>query len=121
MQRVLSEAKELGVDVQFIELDKEGYSLVELKVIFINQNLDEGKAFEVLIHELAHFKLHSDYSVLYKMSVPHLKMEQEAINYAVNRIIEDNDGVYNYTQLIEEFKIGMGSDVRFANCETKKL
>nr|WP_319218504.1 ImmA/IrrE family metallo-endopeptidase [uncultured Trichococcus sp.] len=121
MQRVLSEAKELGIDVHFIELKKDGYSLIELKMIFINQDLHEEKAIEVLIHELAHFKLHSEYSILYKMSVPHLKMEQEAINYAVEQIIEDNDGVYNYTQLIEEFKIGMGSDVRFANYEIKKL
>lgn len=121
MQRVLSEAKDLGIDVRFIELKKDGYCLIELKMIFINQDLPEGKATEVLIHELAHFKLHSDYSILYKMGVPHLKMEQEAVDYAVKRIIEDNDGVYNYTQLIEEFKIGMGSDVRLANCGTKKL
>lgn len=114
MQRVLADVKELGVDVQFAELKKDGYSLVDLKVIFINQNLHEDKAKEVLMHELAHFKFHSEYSILYKMNVPHLKMEQEAINYSINRIIAENDGVYNYTQLIEVFNIGMGTDTRFA-------
>ncbi|UJF14691.1 ImmA/IrrE family metallo-endopeptidase [Jeotgalibaca sp. MA1X17-3] len=80
MQRVLSEVKELGIDVQFVELKKDGYSLVEMNMIFINQYLSEEKAKEVLIHELAHFKFHSEYSILYKMKVPHLKMEQEALN-----------------------------------------
>lgn len=115
MQRVLADVKELGIDVQFIELKKDGYSLVDLKVIFINQNLHEEKAKEVLMHELAHFKFHSEYSISYKNKVPHLKMEQEAINYAINRIIAENDGVYNYTQLIEAFNIGMGTDTYYAN------
>ena len=117
MKHILAEVRKLGVDVQFVELKKDGYSIIDLGIIFINQNLHEDKVKEVLIHELAHFKLHSDYSVLYKMDVPHLKMEQEAVDYTISHIIAENGGVYNYTQLIEEFKIGMGKDVKFAESQ----
>lgn len=115
MQRVLTEVNKLGIEVCFIDLKKNGYSLIDLNVIFINQNLEEDKAKEVLIHELAHFKLHSDYNSSYKLPVPNMKMEQEAISYAINRIISENDGVYNYTQIVEAFRISVGNDVRYAN------
>lgn len=115
MQIVLTEVKELGIEVCFVDLKKNGYSMIDLNIIFINQNLDEAKAKEVLIHELAHFKLHSDYVVSYQMPVPNMKMEQEAVTYAINRIISENDGVYNYTQIVEAFRISMGNDVRYAN------
>ena len=115
MQRVLTEVKELGIEVCFVDLNKNGYSLIDLNIIFINQKLDEEKAKEVLIHELAHFKLHSDYNSSYKLPVPNMKMEQEAITYAINRIISENDGVYNYTQMIEAFRINMGNDIKYAN------
>lgn len=115
MQQVLTEVKELGIEVCFVDLKKNGYSLIDLNIIFINQKLDEDKAKEVLIHELAHFKLHSDYNSSYSLPVPNMKMEQEAINYAINRIILENDGVYNYTQIVEVFRISMGNDIKYAN------
>ncbi|WP_062532369.1 ImmA/IrrE family metallo-endopeptidase [Jeotgalibaca dankookensis] len=115
MQRVLAEVKELGIEVCFLDLKKNGYSLIDLNIIFINQELDEEKAKEVLIHELAHFKLHSDYSSTYRQPIPNMKMEQEAISYAINRIISENDGVYNYTQMVEAFRISMGNDIKYAN------
>ena len=115
MKYILAEVRKLGVDVQFVELKKDGYSIIDLGIIFINQNLHEDKVKEVLIHELAHFKLHSDYSVLYKMDVPRLKMEQEAVDYTISHIIAENGGMYNYTQLIEELKIRMGKDEKFAD------
>ena len=115
MQGILAEAKELGIEVCFVDIKKNGYSLIDLNIIFINQKLDEDKAKEVLIHELAHFKLHSDYNSSYKLPIPNMKMEQEAISYAINRIISENDGVYNYTQIVESFRISMGNDIKYAN------
>lgn len=115
MQQVLAEAKELGIEVCFVDIKKNGYSLIDLKLIIISQKLDEEKVKEVLIHELAHFKLHSDYNSSYKLSVPNMKMEQEAISYAINRIILENDGIYNYTQIVESFRISMGNDIKYAN------
>lgn len=115
MQGILAEAKELGIEVCFVDIKKNGYSLIDLKLIFISQKLDEEKVKEVLIHELAHFKLHSDYNSSYSLPVPNMKMEQEAISYAINRIISENDGVYNYTQMIEVFRINMGNDIKYAN------
>ena len=114
MQRVLAEVNKLGIEVCFIDLKKNGYSLTDLNVIFINQNLEEDKAKEVLIHELAHFKFHSDYVVSYQMTVPNMKMEQEAINFAIKRIISEYDGIYNYSQLVDSFRINMGNDVKYA-------
>ena len=43
MQHVLSKVKELGIDVQFLELEKDGYSTVEMSMIIINQCLCEEK------------------------------------------------------------------------------
>ena len=108
MKHVLAEVRKLGVDVQFIELNNDGYSIIDLRIIFINQNLCEEKAKEVLIHELAHFKLHSDYSVLYKMDVPHLKMEQEAVAYMMNQLIEESGGLFDYSTVLENYKLGLG-------------
>ena len=41
-------------------------------------------------------------------------MESEANDFMIRQVIAEKGGVYKYTQLVEEFKIGMGKDVKFA-------
>ena len=48
-------------------------------------------------------------------------MESEANDFIIRQVIAENGGVYNYTQLVEEFKIGMGKDVKFAEFLKKNL
>lgn len=42
-------------------------------------------------------------------------MELEVNDYTIKEIIQENGGVYNYKQLIEEFRIGIGIDIKYAN------
>ena len=95
-------------------MKKNGYSIIELKTIFINQKLKEEQVKKVLLHELSHLNLHAEYLALYDKGVHHSKMESEANVDAISYIIAENDGYYNFSGLLEEFDIGMGYDVRFA-------
>ena len=114
MEALNEKLKRNGITLVFLELEKSGYYDDNTKMIFVNQNQNEYDMKKVIYHELKHALDHSDYVILYKKTATHLKMEAEANDFMINQIIEDNGGVYNYTQVIEEFKIGMGSDIRFA-------
>lgn len=41
-------------------------------------------------------------------------MEFEADEFMIDTIIEEHECVYNYSQLIEAFDIGLGYDIRYA-------
>lgn len=115
MEEINEKLKQNGIILVFLELEKSGYYDNKTKIMFVNQNLNEHEVKRVIYHELKHALDHSDYVVLYKKSVPLMKMESEANEYMVKKIIEENGGIYNYTQLIQEFKIGMGTDINYAN------
>lgn len=113
MNKLKKELNDLGIKCVIIDMYSNGTYIKEMKTVFINQNLSEEEMKLVTLHELKHVLDHSEYTALYDTFVNHSKMENEANNFMVNYIIAENDGQFNYTQLIEEFDIGMGYDVRF--------
>ncbi|CZR02882.1 Hypothetical protein Tcol_2091 [Trichococcus collinsii] len=114
MLRIREKLGKLGIKLEFIEMESKGCFINDLETMFVNSALSEDEMKMVIYHEMKHALDHADYAFLYKEPIYLIKMESEANEYMVRKIIEDNGGVYNYTQVIEEFKIGMGSDIRFA-------
>lgn len=106
----------LGVALEYREgLDSDGYFISAINTIVIKADLSEWKMKLALLHELGHASKHYNNGRLYNISFSlYSKMENEANLYMINTIIEENEGQYNFTQLIDEFDIGMGYDVRFA-------
>lgn len=96
-------------------MDAPGCYVPQWKSIFINENLSEDEMKLVILHEIKHVIDHVDYSNMYKVTITRMKMEAEANDYMIDKIIEENGGVYNYTQLIEGFNIRMGKDIKYCN------
>ncbi len=115
MQALLKKLEEKGIKTAFLILEYPGYYCHETNILFINQNQSEEQQKRVIFHELKHHLDHSEFIMLYNSTVPRLKMESEANDYMIRKIIDDNGGIYNYTQLVEDFKIGMGNDIKYAN------
>lgn len=113
MNELRSQLKELGVQLVIKEIEKNGYYVAAWKTIFVNQNLPEVEMKRVIVHELKHVLDHEDYLVLYKNFVNHSKMEHEANTFMVNYIINEHDGYYNFSQVMDEFGIGMGYDSKY--------
>lgn len=114
LDELVRHLKSIGIDLIFSELDGEGYYLPDFKVTFINQKLNDFQVRSVIYHELKHFLEHDELRALYDKPVFHSKMEHEANDYMVNRLIKDSEGFYNYSQVIEYFDIGMGWDIKYA-------
>lgn len=104
----------MGIDIEVVDMESNGCFIPRLKKIFINQKLSEEEMKLVIYHELKHALDHSDFYELYNLPKFRSKMESEAQIYVIDTIIEENNGEYNYSQLIKEFGIGMGYDARFA-------
>lgn len=95
-------------------MEKPGCYISDWKTVFINEELSEEKMKQVLLHELKHVLDHEDYLTLYKLPIFRAKMENEANLFMIDNVIEENEGLYNYSRLIEEFGLGMGLETRFA-------
>lgn len=98
-----------GVNLVFIDIDNDGYYEPITKTIFINYNLNETEYEKIILHELGHFIFHQHLVPLYKMPVPHLKMEYEANCFMVKQLIDmylDYDEVItdiNYVQFMNYY------------------
>lgn len=114
MHVIKQELKRFGVEIAFIDMDAKGFYVNEYSTIFISNSLSDEESRRVIFHEMKHALDHSDYCSLYKITVYRLKMESEANDYMVKKLIDENDGKYNYSQLVEEFSIRMGSEVKYA-------
>ncbi|GMA06983.1 hypothetical protein GCM10025886_01340 [Tetragenococcus halophilus subsp. flandriensis] len=113
MNELFKKLNKLGINLVEREMEKNGYYLPEAKIMFINESLTEEEKKYTIYHELAHHLDHSDYIALYRKPVYHYKMESEADDYAINQLIKEHDGVYNYSQLIDKFNISMGKDEKY--------
>lgn len=96
-------------------MDAPGCYVPQWKSIFINENLSEDEMKLVILHEIKHVIDHVDYSNLYKETITRMKMEAEANDYMIRQIIKEHDDIYNYTQIVESFRISMGNDIKYAN------
>lgn len=113
MRKILDKIKEYGIKVIFSEMDDDGICLPELKTIFIRQNLCEQDMKEVLLHELKHILSHTEYIALYNIPCFHNRMEVEADEFVLNYLIEESDGQFNYSNVVEQYGIYMGWDTKF--------
>lgn len=106
----------LGIRVIYEDhLEGDGLFIPNLKIIIINNDLNDFEKKKVLLHELGHAIEDSDTYHLYKLtSSLKSKMENSANRFMINYLICEHDGFYNYSQLLEEFKIGMGYDVEYS-------
>lgn len=93
-------------------MEAPGCYVPQWKSFFINENLNEEEMKLVILHEMKHAIDHVDYSNLYKKTITHMKME--ANDYMIRQIIKEHDDIYNYTQIVESFRINMGNDVKYA-------
>ena len=114
MEELKSRLKELGIKLVVMYMEKPGCYISDWKTVFINEDLSEEKMKQVLLHELKHVLDHEDYITLYKLSIFRAKMENEANLFMLDEIIKENDGIYNYSSVVEEFGLGMGLETRFA-------
>lgn len=108
-------ADELGIEIISSDsLDAEGHYISAINTIIINDTLSDWKKRKTLLHELGHASKHKENSYLYNLTFSlHSKMEYEANAFMVNYIINESDGYYNFSQMIDEFGIGMGYDHKY--------
>lgn len=96
------------ITLMITDTGSEGFYVPKLRTMFVNQNLSEDDQKHVILHELKHALDHSDYAALYNNVVFHIKMESEANQFMINYLIEENDGQYNYSSVMEEFRLPIG-------------
>ena len=114
LRKLILRLKENDIKLAVIEMESSGCYLPDLRTMFVKEGLTESKTKEVIYHELKHALDHHEFAALYKITVNQLKMENEANLYMIDEIIKENDGIYNYSDVIEAFKVNMGNDIRFA-------
>lgn len=103
-----AELKLLNIELVYMKLECKGCYIPGYKTIFVNEELSEIEARSVIYHELGHIKRHTDMFNLYDSPTMHSKMEYEANQFMIDNLIADSDGHYNYSQVLDIFKLGMG-------------
>lgn len=96
------------IEIVLLDMKSGGYYNSEIKVIFINENLDEDKQKEVVLHELGHVLNHRDLSSLYNNSFYRPKMENEATKFMIKYLINECEGHFNYSSVLEKYNLGIG-------------
>lgn len=97
-----------NIELVLISIESNGYYDPALNIIFINQLLDEEKQKEVILHELGHVLNHKDLAYLYSSTSYHAKMENEATDFMIKYLINEAEGHYNYSKVLESYKLGLG-------------
>lgn len=114
--QILDIIKQLNVKVIYDDfLEDHGKYIPKFNIIVVNNLINDFEKKKALLHELGHACEDRDNYELYKQSfVIKSKMEYAANSFMINYFTSEYDDIYNYSQLIEEFNIGMGYDVRYA-------
>lgn len=102
-----------NVEMVLLDMKSRGYYNTDLKVIFINENLDEDEQKEVILHELGHVLNHKDLASLYNNPSYRAKMEYEATKYMITYLINESDGQFNYSNVLENYNLGLGWECKF--------
>lgn len=100
-----------GINLEITDTSSDGFYVPKIRTMFVNQSLSDEDQKHVVLHELKHALDHSDYAALYKSVVFHIKMESEADQFMINYLIEENEGQYNYSSVMEEFRLPIGWEV----------
>lgn len=100
---------EFDIELVLLNMIDDGYYLPKEKIIFVNSNLSDADKRQVIFHEIGHALLHEDIADLYSIGeINKMKMEYEADRFMLAELIMQNDGQYNYSELVEEFNLGLG-------------
>lgn len=102
-----------NIELVLISLENKGYYDSALNIIFINQLLDEEKQKEVILHELGHVLNHKDLVCLYNNTSYRAKMEHEATKYMITYLINESDGQFNYSNVLQNYNLGLGWECKF--------
>lgn len=108
MVSVYKVLKENGIELVSIILEKNGYYDPKLKMMFVDESLNEEKQKEVILHELGHALNHEEFAALYNNPAFRSKMESEATYYMMEYLIKESDGHFDYSTVIENYKLGLG-------------
>ncbi|MFZ4897299.1 ImmA/IrrE family metallo-endopeptidase [Enterococcus durans] len=111
MDNIKELLKENGIELVVTDLDIRGFYIPKHNAIFVNQNLSDKEQKQVILHELSHALNDSDFSILYKNSAFHSKMECAADKFMINYLIEENGGYYDYSGVLERFNLGLGWEI----------
>jgi len=114
--QILEIVEKLNITIVYDEfLEDHGKYLPIVNIIALNSKLNDFEMKRALLHELGHACEDHDNYELYKLSfVLKSKMEYAANRFMISYFTSEYDDIYNYSQLIEEFSIGMGYDVKYA-------
>lgn len=114
--QILEIVEKLNITIVYDEfLEDRGKYLPIVNIIVLNSKLNDFETKKALLHELGHACEDQDNYELYKLSfVLKSKMENAANRFMISYFTSEYDDIYNYSQLIEEFSIGMGYDVKYA-------
>lgn len=114
MKKIKEELKNAGIDLEIIDMESNGCFIPRAKKIFVNQSLNEEEMKLVIFHEIKHALDHLELYPLYKSPNFHSKMESEAEIYMIDSAIKESGGEYDYTNLLKNFDVKMGYEVKFA-------
>ena len=90
--------KELGIEIQYMELGGNGYFGIEndKPIIFINGNLNEIKMSLTLLHETAHF-INGDNEKYITNHFQNNNIEFEANRYMIQEVMKMLDDKFDFT------------------------
>ena len=109
MKDIYEALREKGIEIVTISLEKDGYYNPNLRMMFVNKELSDERQKEIILHEFCHAIDHAEFSCLYyDSSVFRLKMENEAMAYMMNHLIEESGGIFDYSTVLENYKLGLG-------------
>jgi len=108
MDNVFNLLERNNIELVLIIIENNGYYDPALNVIFINQLLEEEKQKEVILHELGHVLNHKDFSSLYNNPSYRSKMENEATKFMIRYLINESEGQFNYSRVLEKYNLGLG-------------
>lgn len=112
MEGIKKALDENGINLSVTKTGTKGFYIPKLRTIFVSEDLTEEEQKMVILHELEHGLSHSEFSILYESFVYHTKMEYEADRSMIDYLIQENDGYYNYSGVLEEFGLGLGWESR---------
>lgn len=90
-ERLIKKAKELGINIEFVQIERLAFYMAESRTIFLNSQLvDENAGAFHMSHELGHYlNDHNSYKkYYYATSKSMAKMEYEANEIAIELLLE---------------------------------
>lgn len=112
LSKIKQSIKELGIEIQYMEVIGKGYFGIEDNnpIIFINENLDELDTALALLHETSHF-INEDCEKYITNHFQNDSLEFKANRYMIQEVMKMLDEEYeftpdtNYQQIIDNLKL----------------